>query len=333
MPYPEVIMKPRLLTRLARFVLSLALVLPVSTPTNNAHAQDTGDPPDKVPFHFHGKTWRNQKAFIESGARCGTRPVDQIEAEEIQRVLQRFIAAREGGWAGRNPGSVTIPVYVHVINQGTGIGNGDVPDSQIEAQITILNEAYGGASGGASANTPFRFQLAAITRTTNSTWYTMTPGTQAEQEAKAALRVGGAETLNLYTANPSNSLLGWATFPWDYVGDPTNDGVVVLYSSLPSGSAAPYNEGDTATHEAGHWLGLFHTFQGGCTLRNDQVRDTPAERSAAYGCQIGRNSCRLFPGLDPVENFMDYSDDSCMVEFTPGQSSRMDQMHLQYREP
>lgn len=68
-------------------------------------------------------------------------------------------------------------------------------------------------------------------------------------------------------------------------------------------------------------------------MRNDQVRDTPAERSAAYGCQIGRNSCRLFPGLDPVENFMDYSDDSCMVEFTIGQSSRMDQMHVQYREP
>jgi hypothetical protein len=148
---------------------------------------------------------------------------------------------------------------------------------------------------------------------------------------KSALHVGNAGVLNFYTNNAGGILLGWATFPFWYAGDPLMDGVVCLYSSLPGGSEVPYNEGDTGTHEVGHWLGLFHTFQGGCAaVYNDFVADTPAERKPAFGCPVGLDSCPK-EGIDPIENFMDYSDDPCMYKFTNGQSARMEALTLHYR--
>jgi len=267
---------------------------------------------------------------------CGTRHIDETTAVQYENALKSFNSRRSPGQI-RKSGSVTVQVYFHVVNKGPGIENGDVPTKWLRDQIDVLNAAYAGSDPAASpnsANTPFRFAMAGVDRVTNADWFNSAINSEEEREMKAALRVGGADALNFYVNNAGGVYLGWATFPFWYAGDPLQDGVVVLYSSLPGGDCcgtSVYNQGDTGTHEVGHWLGLFHTFQGGCAANyNDFVADTPAERSPAFGCPFGRDTCPK-PGIDPIENFMDYTDDPCMYQFTVGQSGRMEGMSLQYR--
>ena len=100
---------------------------------------------------------------------------------------------------------------------------------------------------------------------------------------------------------------------------------------MPWGTLKHYLQGDTIVHETGHWMGLFHTFEGGCTPPGDLVADTPYEREPSYACNTHRDTCPDQPGLDPVHNFMDYSWDSCMNQFTPGQVARMDTAFAKYR--
>ncbi|MDQ3334091.1 MAG: zinc metalloprotease [Myxococcota bacterium] len=262
---------------------------------------------------------------------CGTRTPGNDEIDAM-KALENAGKGKPGGGGGTPlpPGSVTIPVYYHVITDGN---QGNLSDAAVNGQITVLNQAFSGATGG--DNTPFRFALAGVTRTSNAVWYTMGYNSAAEHEAKAALRVGGAGTLNIYSANIGDGLLGWATFPNSYNSQPSDDGVVILTGSEPGGNAAPYNEGDTATHEVGHWLGLYHTFQGGCSRNGDSVSDTPAVRDPNFGCPApsSLDSCTgtKYPGNDASENFMDYTDDACMFEFSAGQSSRSSTMWTTYR--
>lgn len=286
-----------------------------------------GQSDEHRPFVINGHSFASQQSFIESGARCSSKNFapDEIDEVDAKMKLDQNMAKAAGTFAAVTGG--TIPVYWHVIRNGTGIANGDIPDSQITAQINVLNTAY--------APTGWQFQLIATDRTTNASWYTATPGSTAESQMKNALRQGSAQHLNIYSNNMGGGLLGWATFPSDYASKPKMDGVVILYSSVPGGTAAPYNLGDTATHEIGHWMGLYHTFQGGCaknaTTGGDLVSDTPAEKSAAFGCPIGRNTCTAIAGNDPITNFMDYTDDSCMNTFSAGQDARMDSMYSTYR--
>jgi len=295
-----------------------------------------------------GVVFESKKAFVDAGRKCSTRHVDDLELEEIENTVRgnRGLAGgRPGGGGGGGTqddsarvyanGSVSIPVYFHVVYRSDGVGN--ISETWVDNQIAAMNEHFAGldtpAYRTAAANTSFRFVKAGTTRTQNDSWYAAGPGSSAESQMKNALRQGSADDLNFYT-NSGGGYLGWATFPNNYSSNPKMDGVVCYWASLPGSNYAPYNEGDTGTHEVGHWLGLYHTFQGGCSGSNDGVADTPAERGPTYGCpnrNLDTCKSKSTPGLDPYENFMDYTDDPCMYKFSLGQADRQDTMWATYR--
>ena len=262
--------------------------------------------------------------------RCATDDNGRATPAPDQAQIDRWIAENRIAAGG------VIPVNFHVITNGS---TGAVSDATIAQQILVLNRNYAGQDYNGNPvpgakNTGYTFFLNSTTRTSNRKWFTMTPGSGNERNAKNALVVNPTGSLNLYTAAPGQNLLGWATFPWNLSGNPSMDGVVVHYGSLPGGYLAPYDLGGTASHEVGHWVGLYHTFQGGCgtdcATTGDLVCDTPAENTATSGCPSGKDTCPA-AGLDPIHNYMDYSTDICYNQFTTGQDARADFMMSTYR--
>jgi hypothetical protein len=225
--------------------------------------------------------------------------------------------------------TTTVDVYFHVVTDGE---IGSLTSKQIAAQVAVLNNTFAGGEGG--AQTGFSFRLAGVTRTDNAGWFYSNPGGTNEHTMKRTLHQGGADALNLYSTT-AGAYLGWAYLP-DIVTKPGQaylDGVVVDWESMPGTSttyAGRFDQGETATHEVGHWLNLEHTFYGGCSAKGDFVDDTPAQKTPTSGCPEGKDTCRQ-PGLDPIHNYMDYSFDSCYTEFTAGQAQRMRDAWLFYR--
>ena len=230
-------------------------------------------------------------------------------------------------------GSVTIPTVFHMVSDHENTPAEKARwESLIRAQMTVLNDSYGGRTAPDAANTPFRFTLSKVTWSVNQAWYHVVPSKQGvEKEMKAALYEGNARTLNVYAGDIGAGLLGWAYFPKGYNnGRDYIDGVVMLDESMPGGTAGKYALGDTLTHEVGHWLMLDHTFNHGCAANGDWVADTAPEAIPQFDCPIGADTCAA-PGVDPIHNFMDYSQDSCMNMFTQGQADRMSDAWQQFR--
>ncbi len=218
-------------------------------------------------------------------------------------------------------GIINIPVYVHIVMPNA---NG-VSNNQVQSQMNVLNNDFSSPNtnqlpSGATdfindaTNSEISFSLAGTFRHDNST---------AEWGTRDAVKqvyppITPATHLNVWVCNIGGGILGYAQFPG---GSSTTDGVVLLYSSLPGGTAAPYNLGRTLTHEVGHYLNLRHIWGDGRCRQDDFVTDTPSSDSANYGCpSYPSTSCK---SPDMTMNYMDYTDDACMYMFTDGQRNRM----------
>jgi hypothetical protein len=274
----------------------------------------------RAPEALRANAWYcNQQAPAVAGRGGLVREPDLAE-------VHADMPARAKGRAGDNF-QATVPVYFHVITDGS---IGTLTARQIVDQMLVLNNTYAGGEGG--ADTGSSFELAGVTRTDNAKWFYAGPG-GAEHAMKRTLRQGGRNALNLYSTT-AGAYLGWAYLP-SILDSPSQaylDGIVIDWESMVGTSdryAGRFDQGETATHEAGHWLNLEHTFYGGCT-KGDFVDDTPFEKTATSGCPEGKDTCTA-PGLDPIHNYMDYSFDSCYTEFTPGQAQRMKDAWLFYR--
>jgi len=248
------------------------------------------------------------------GTRCGT--VDTAPADILRSPEDMAM------WRMEHPEqlNITIPVAFTVVYSRTGEGN--LTDDELDDQIAVLNSSY--SSQGIS------FVRSQVRRVKSNFLFTTGSNSFKELILKWLFAVDPENTLNIYTAKPGGGLLGWAVYPWAYSESSWRHGVVILYSSLPGGASFPYDEGDTATHEVGHYLGLYHTFQNGCSAPGDEVDDTPYEASSAFGCPTERNTCPQ-AGEDPIYNFMDYTDDACMYEFTSDQEDRIEWAVMTYR--
>ena len=254
--------------------------------------------------------------------RCGTPPPTPSEKIQANRVVAALRSHRVNF-----RGQTVIPVRFHIIHQGE---RGNLPDRQLKAQVAMLNTVYAPSS--------LQFKIKDINRHENEQWFSGEPGTDAEYQMKGQLGQDTAQCLNFYTCEPGGGLLGYATFPWWYAETPQLDGVVIHHASLPNSARPwiqqpwPYDLGMTAVHEIGHWCGLYHTFQGGCDAPGDDVEDTAFELEPAAGCPIDQpSSCAGEARANPVENYMDYSDDACMKHFSPMQIQRAKDMVGYYR--
>jgi Pregnancy-associated plasma protein-A len=282
----------------------------------------------------------NATMSMSSSGRCATIDPSTEKMTESSRIVRKWTTNPKS----RQATTIDVNAYFHIVMADFNVFTGEnetvgiVTDADVTNQLQVLNDSFRPYG--------FTFTLKGTTRNNNTDWYYFN-----EYEMKSALRVGDASTLNVYFKD-ARGRAGYAAFPWEYEQSPKNDGVVVYSLVIPGGPYLDRNEGKTLVHEVGHWLGLLHTFQfkrtipvnansentnsilytlRHCLLNDDLIKDTPRQKSPTDGCPTSRNSCIFYRGSDPIHNYMDYSDDRCVNEFTSGQVDRMKAMWNEYR--
>ncbi|CAL2103795.1 conserved protein of unknown function precursor containing a type A C-terminal secretion signal. Probable M43 family metalloprotease [Tenacibaculum sp. 190130A14a] len=256
---------------------------------------------------------------------------------EMESYTQKRVQEMKNLQGKIENGVYKIPVVVHILYTNS---TNNISNAQIQSQLDVLNADFRRTNSDANnkwsqaADTKIEFYLAQVdpngNATTGITRKQVSKATWATDDSMKKSSQGGvdpwdtAEYLNMWIVDALSSggrtILGYAQFPWDT--DKSTDGVVMAdqYFGTTGTAQAPFDGGRTTTHEVGHFFGLRHIWgDGGCSV-DDFVSDTPASDAANYGCATGHNSCG---SEDMVQNYMDYSDDSCMNLFTAGQRDRM----------
>jgi hypothetical protein len=273
---------------------------------------------------------------------------EKFEQKRIQ--FNRIASIRSHNNNARLGGTVYIPIVFHIVLPNPNI----VTDAQIQAQLDTLNRDFFGANGD-SIKIPSYFkplfgksniQFSFAQRTPDGDVTdgidrvsTTQPGFTFDDHVKHSYS-GGTDSwdpgkyYNIWICELTGGILGYGTFP-DDVGAPVADqGVVIDYRCLPGGSFTSYNGGKTLTHETGHYFNLYHIWgddDGACT-GTDYVDDTPNQADASSGCYSGIRTDACTPGNGIMyQDYMDYTDDPCLVMFTSEQVDRMETALETYR--
>ncbi len=243
-------------------------------------------------------------------------------AEPSQALLDAIGKAQdaEDNFKGDDPlegAGAEVQVYLHIVRRAPQ-GEGDMPVAHARAiTIDVMNHKF------AEQGTPFKFNLAKIDYyNADDATYHLAQYSQQEKDLWDKLQVRGRRNLNIYIvgSNNINRVTGWAEFMVSPgLGLKRGDHMVLRYNPTKQGFSDPL----VPVHEAGHWLGLLHTFQFGCgsLAHGDLIRDTPSQKAAVYTCGAS-DTCPDEAGTDPLDNLMGYAH-ACQARFTDGQIRRM----------
>ncbi len=265
-------------------------------------------------------------------------PDQQMIYDRVEEIIQNTIADIKSRKNKTNATVYTVPVVFHVIYNSL---EDNITRAQVEDGMRVLNNDFRRMNADTvntrtifqniAADIEIEFALAqkdpqgncteGITRTQSSLTV------NARNNVKSLIQWDPDKYLNVWVVRSIENfsaqgiVLGFATFPGT---NPSIDGIVIRHDQLGTIGTSS-SEGRTLTHEVGHYLNLFHTFQGGCNGQGDRVSDTPPVANSTSGCPSSRNSCSTdFPNLvDMTENYMDYTDDDCVNMFSEGQKLRM----------